>query len=210
MRSDRAAHLRRRRVLRRRRAALGGLLLIVVVDVAVWLVEAGGGRSSIATPSPAAPECSTNLTGRASPKRGVHGQRRLPPPHGRHRPTNQSSRLGYGVPDHRGTIPGLLRVPDGFDILMPTERHPPTPQPGNRQFGAGSGARSHCSSACRSCLGTSRRPGKTARGGAGEGVEQAARVNVERDADGGRDGRPQPDHAAWRGGETSHGRVPVR
>ena len=35
----------------------------------------------------------------------------------------------YGVPDHPGTIPGLLRIPDGFDILMPhgkTPTHPAT------------------------------------------------------------------------------------
>ena len=35
----------------------------------------------------------------------------------------------YGVPDHPGTIPGLLRVPDGFDLLMPhgkTPTHPAT------------------------------------------------------------------------------------
>jgi hypothetical protein len=35
----------------------------------------------------------------------------------------------YGVPDHPGTIPGLLRIPDGFDLLMPggaTPTHPTT------------------------------------------------------------------------------------
>jgi hypothetical protein len=35
----------------------------------------------------------------------------------------------YGVPDHPGTIPGLLRIPDGFDVLMPhgkTPTHPAT------------------------------------------------------------------------------------
>jgi len=35
----------------------------------------------------------------------------------------------YGIPDHPGTIPGLLRIPDGFDILMPhgkTPTHPAT------------------------------------------------------------------------------------
>ena len=35
----------------------------------------------------------------------------------------------YGVPDHPGTIPGLLRIPDGFDILRPdgtTPTHPTT------------------------------------------------------------------------------------
>jgi hypothetical protein len=35
----------------------------------------------------------------------------------------------YGIPDHPGTIPGLLRIPDGFDVLMPhgkTPTHPAT------------------------------------------------------------------------------------
>ena len=35
----------------------------------------------------------------------------------------------YGIPDHPGTIPGLLRIPDGFDLLTPhgkTPTHPAT------------------------------------------------------------------------------------
>ena len=52
--------------------------------------------------------------------------------------------------------------------------------------------------------------GRTRRRGAGEGVEHAARVDVEGDADGGRRARPQPEHPAGRAGEAPRGRMPVR
>jgi hypothetical protein len=36
----------------------------------------------------------------------------------------------YGIPDHPGTIPGLLRIPDGFDVLMAGGRTPTHPATG--------------------------------------------------------------------------------
>ena len=35
-----------------------------------------------------------------------------------------------GIPDHPGTVPGLLRIPDGFDVLMPHEKTPTHPATG--------------------------------------------------------------------------------
>jgi hypothetical protein len=44
-------------------------------------------------------------------------------------PTTQALIWQYGIPDHPGTSPGLLNIPDGFDLLTnngTTPTHPAT------------------------------------------------------------------------------------